>query len=59
MITFPLFKHWRMLAYVDLLNVYRGENPEFRIYNYDYTDYVDVRGLPFLPSPGVELEFYL
>ena len=53
------FKHWRMLAYVDFLNVYRGDNPEFRLYNYDYTDYVDVRGLPFLPSPGVELEFYL
>lgn len=53
------FKHFRLLTYVDLLNVYRGDNPEFRLYNYDYTDYVDVRGLPFIPSPGVELEFYL
>lgn len=54
-----VFKRARLLTYVDLLNVYRGDNPEFRLYNYDYTDYVDVRGLPFLPSPGFELEFYL
>ena len=53
------FKTWRMRVYTDFLNVYKGENPEFRLYNYDYTEYVDVGGLPFVPSPGIELEFYL
>ena len=53
------FKKGRMLLYADFLNVYKGENPEFRLYNYDYTEYVDVGGLPFVPSPGIELEFYL
>ena len=53
------FKKWRMSVYTDFLNVYKGENPEFRLYNYDYTEYVDVGGLPFVPSPGIDLEFYL
>lgn len=53
------FQKWRMDAYVDLLNVYRGTNPEFVNYNYDYTEYSYVRGLPFIPSPGVNIEVYL
>lgn len=53
------FKRWRARAYVDLMNIYKGDNPEFRLYNYDYTEYVDVTGLPFVPSPGFEIEGYL
>ena len=45
--------------YCDLLNVARGVNPEFEIYNYDYTERTYVRGLPFLPSPGFEAKFEL
>jgi hypothetical protein len=50
------FKHWWLEAYVDLMNVVRGENPESLEYNYDYTDTAYIRGLPFLPSPGVRAE---
>ncbi len=53
------FKRASLNLYLDLLNVVRGENPEFVLYNYDYTDYRYVRGLPFLPSPGFELEVKL
>ena len=52
------FKTWRMNLYVDFLNVYKGENPEFLLYNYDYTESVYVGGLPFIPSPGIEIEGY-
>jgi TonB family protein len=50
------FKHWWLEAYVDLMNVVRGENPESLEYNYDYTETAYIRGLPFLPSPGVRAE---
>jgi len=53
------FKTWRMNLYLDLLNVYKGENPEFLLYNYDYTESVYVGSLPFIPSPGIEIEGYL
>jgi hypothetical protein len=53
------FKRATLNVYLDLLNVYRGENPEFIQYNYDYTEYRYIRGLPFLPSPGFELEVAL
>ena len=50
------FKRAQLELFVDLLNVYRGENPEFVVYNYDYTESAYIRGLPFIPSPGFELE---
>ncbi len=50
------FKRWWLEAYVDLLNVVRGQNPEALEYNYDYTQTTYVRGLPFLPSIGVRAE---
>ncbi|MBN1335243.1 MAG: TonB-dependent receptor [Deltaproteobacteria bacterium] len=46
------FRTWQLALYVDLLNVVRGVNPEFVIYNYDYTESAYVRGLPFIPNPG-------
>ncbi|MBK9645088.1 MAG: TonB family protein [Deltaproteobacteria bacterium] len=53
------FKQWRMNTYVDFLNAYRGVNPEFVQYNYDYTESAYIRGLPFIPSPGVNIEVFL
>ena len=52
------FKSWQLDAYVDLLNVVRGVNPEFTLYNYDYSENAYVRGLPFLPNIGVEAKFW-
>ena len=52
------FKSWQLEAYVDLINVVRGVNPEFTLYNYDYSEYAYVRGLPFIPNIGFEAKFY-
>lgn len=53
------FKKWQLEAYVDLINALRGVNPEFTTYNYDFTEFAYVRGLPFIPNLGVEMRFYL
>ncbi len=53
------FKAWQLAVYCDFLNVVRGVNPEFVLYNYDYTARTYVRGLPFIPSPGFEAKFEL
>jgi TonB family protein len=52
------FKSWQLSTYVDFLNVVRGMNPEFEVYNYDYTESAYVRGLPFIPNPGLEAVFH-
>ena len=52
------FKKWQLDTYVELLNVIRGVNPEFTLYNYDYSDYAYVRGLPFIPNIGIEARFW-
>ncbi len=49
-----VYRSWELATYVDLLNVVRGVNPEFTVYNYDYSDYAYVRGLPFIPNIGIE-----
>jgi len=48
------FRRWQLATYVDLLNVIRGTNPEFVRYNYDYTEWAYVRGLPFIPNLGFD-----
>jgi TonB family protein len=53
------FKNWQLDTYLDLLNVVRGTNPEFVQYNYDYTEYTYVSGLPFIPNLGLEAKFWL
>jgi TonB family protein len=50
------FKTWQLDLYLDLLNALHGVNPEFRVYNYDYTESDFVRGLPIIPSPGFEIK---
>ncbi len=50
------FKSWQLEVFTDLLNVYRGENPEQLQYNYDGTEYEYVSGLPFVPSFGFEAD---
>lgn len=53
------FKGWTLQTYADLLSVLRGENPEQLQYNYDFTESSTVRGLPFIPSVGLQLDVYL
>ena len=53
------FKRWQLQTYVDLLNAVRGVNPEFAVYNYDFSEFAYVRGLPFIPNIGLEAKFWL
>jgi TonB family protein len=53
-----VFENWQLETYLDLLNAIRGENPEFVLDNYDYTEERYFRGLPFIPSPGFRAEFF-
>jgi hypothetical protein len=51
---------WAQLnTYLDILNIYKGENPEFVHYNYDYTEHDYITGLPLIPSIGFDLEVRL
>lgn len=51
------FKAWQLDLYLDVLNALHGTNPEFEVYNYDYTEKTYVEGLPLIPSPGFEAKF--
>lgn len=53
------FRSWQLETYVDLINAVRGVNPEFLIYNYDYSESAYIRGLPFIPNLGIEAKFWL
>lgn len=51
------FRRWSLVTYLDLINAVRGVNPETTIYNYDYSEWAYVRGLPFIPNIGFEARF--
>lgn len=51
------FKLWSLDLFVDLINVVHGTNPEFQLYNYDYTETAYIQSMPFIPSPGFEAKF--
>ena len=51
------FKAWTLDVFLDLINPVHGTNPEFEIYNYDYTEKAYISSLPFIPSPGFEAKF--
>jgi TonB family protein len=53
------FKHWQLELFADVLNVIHGENPEFQLYNYDYTESATISGLPLVPSVGFQVEVNL
>jgi len=36
------------------MNVYYSKNPEFVMYNYDYSESAYVNGLPIIPSIGIK-----
>jgi hypothetical protein len=51
------FKAWSLDVFLDLINVVHGQNPEFVVNNYDYTETAYIKSLPFIPSPGFEAKF--
>ena len=46
----------RMAAFLDVLNVYNHQSPEFVNYSYDYSQYNNIPTLPIIPSLGFRLE---
>jgi hypothetical protein len=51
-----VFDAWRFALYLDVQNVYNAANPEGTVYNFDYSESGDLRGLPIIPSIGVRGE---
>lgn len=52
------FRKWQLETYLDLINAIRGVNPETTVYNYDYSEWAYVRGLPLIPNLGLEFRFW-
>ncbi len=52
------FRKWQLEIYLDLINAIRGVNPETTVYNYDYSEWAYVRGLPIIPNLGLEFRFW-
>lgn len=50
------FRQWSLLLFLDLLNTLHGKNPEFPVYNYDFTETDYIASLPFLPAAGLLVE---
>jgi TonB family protein len=47
--TFPA---WKLAGYLDVQNVYNAENPEGKIYDYEFRESTTIRGLPIFPNLG-------
>ncbi len=52
-----VFQSWMFTVYLDIQNVTNRFNPESATYNYDYTQYTYISGLPIIPSLGLKGEF--
>ncbi|MCA9529813.1 MAG: TonB-dependent receptor [Myxococcales bacterium] len=50
------FAHWKLTLFLDVQNIYNRQNPEGRIYNFDYTESTPIRGLPIIPALGLRGE---
>ncbi len=52
-----VFDWFLLTVYLDVQNAYNHRNAEFEQWNYDYSQYRWIKGLPILPSVGAKLEF--
>lgn len=48
------FTELDLTGYLDLINIENAYNPEFLQWDYRYRDFAFVRGLPILPSLGLQ-----
>lgn len=51
------FRTWKLLAYVEILNLYNQRNVEQATYNFDYSEQAWIYSLPFLPNLGLRVDF--
>ncbi|MBS2029637.1 MAG: TonB-dependent receptor [Deltaproteobacteria bacterium] len=52
-----VFEKWMLTLYLDVQNITNRRNPEYTLYNFDYTKIAYLSGLPIIPSFGVKGEF--
>ncbi len=52
-----VFNTWKLTTYLDVQSVYYRSNTIGVNYNYDYSERVDFKNLPILPSIGLRAEF--
>ncbi len=52
-----IYNTWILKLYFDIQNAYFHNNPIATVYNYDYTESDEIKGLPFLMSIGLRAEF--
>jgi TonB family protein len=51
------YNRWKMSLYLDIQNIYNYRSEEGRAYNYNYSQYQPVTGLPILPALGIRGEW--
>jgi outer membrane receptor protein involved in Fe transport len=52
-----VFQRWMLSLYLDIQNVYSYQHSEFLQYNHDYSERGVLKGLPIVPSIGIQGEF--
>lgn len=52
-----LFKDWTLTSYLNILNLFNRNNIAYMTYNRDYSQTVQVTGLPIIPSVGMIAKF--
>lgn len=51
------FTKWKLLFYLDVMNVYNYANQEGTVNNYDFSKQAPLTGIPIVPSFGIKGEF--
>ncbi len=52
-----LFKDWTLTSYLDIINLLNKSNVAYTTFNRDYSNTIQVSGLPILPSLGIIAKF--
>ena len=52
-----LFKDWTLTSYLDIFNLLNRSNVAYTTFNRDYSNTVQVTGLPIIPSVGIIAKF--
>lgn len=50
------FDDWRLALFLDVQNAYNASNREGVAYNYNYSESMDISGLPIIPAIGIRGE---
>jgi TonB-dependent Receptor Plug Domain len=52
-----LFKDWTLTSYLDIFNLLNRSNVAYTTFNRDYSNTIQVSGLPIIPSVGIIAKF--